>query len=350
VSPGANRDKRPRLAARRNLISRRALILGGAGFIGSNLCHRLLAGGHEVVCVDNLSSGSRTSVAHLLDSEQFTLIEHDVCAPFEHECDEIYNLACPASPAFYSRDPIQTMRTSVLGAINALDLATRHGIPILQASTSEVYGDPLVHPQPEHYWGNVNPIGKRACYDEGKRAAEALFFDYQRTHQTAIRVARLFNTYGPGMAADDGRVVSNFIVQALRGEDLTIYGDGTQTRSFCFVDDTVDALLSLMATGLSGPVNIGNPAEVSVRDLALLIIDLTGSKARIVNREAPEDDPQRRRPDITLARDSLGWSPRISLREGLTRTISYFDRLLGSVSGAVAGSSGADAGVLARPS
>jgi UDP-glucuronate decarboxylase len=324
--------------------------MGGAGFIGSNLSSRLIASGHEVVCIDNLSSGSRASVAELLDSERFTLVEHDVCAPFDHDGDEIYNLACPASPAFYSRDPIQTMRTSVLGAIHALELATRCGIPVLQASTSEVYGDPLVHPQPEHYWGNVNPVGKRACYDEGKRAAEALFFDYRRMHQTAIRVARLFNTYGPGMAIDDGRVVSNFIVQALRGQDLTIYGDGTQTRSFCFVDDTVDALLSLMAKGLSGPINIGNPAEVSVRELAALTIDLTGSKSRIVDREAPEDDPQRRRPDISLARESLGWSPQVSLRDGLARTISYFDRLLGSVTGAAAGSSGVDARVLAKPS
>ena len=306
--------------------ARRILVTGGAGFIGSHLCERLLGAGHEVLCVDNYFTGSRSNVAHLMADPRFELLRHDVTFPLYVEVDEIYNLACPASPVHYQHDPVQTVKTSVHGAINVLGLAKRTGAKILQASTSEVYGDPQVHPQTEDYWGHVNPIGPRACYDEGKRCAETLFFDYHRQHGVRIKVARIFNTYGPRMRPDDGRVVSNFIVQALRGDPITIYGEGRQTRSFCYVDDLVDGLIRLMETddAVTGPVNLGNPHEISIADLAERVLRLTGSAAPLVNRPLPQDDPMQRRPDVARAEALLGWRPTVPFEEGLRRTIAYF--------------------------
>jgi len=308
------------------------LVTGGAGFLGSHLCERLLEQGHAVLCVDNLFTGSRRNIAPLLDNPRFEFMRHDVTFPLYVEVDEIYNLACPASPVHYQFDPVQTAKTSVIGAINMLGLAKRLKIKIFQASTSEVYGDPEVHPQPESYWGRVNPIGHRSCYDEGKRCAETLFFDYHRQHRLSIKVARIFNTYGPRMHPNDGRVVSNLVVQALRNEDITIYGDGSQTRAFCYVDDLIDGVLRLMATGpaVTGPINLGNPGEFSIRALAELVIALTGSRSRIVARPLPPDDPRQRRPDIAQAKALLDWEPTVSLREGLMHTIGYFDRHLGA--------------------
>lgn len=310
--------------------AKRVLVTGGSGFIGSHLCERLLADGHEVLCVDNFTSSSRTNIIHLLSHPYFELLRHDVTDPLHVEVDEIYNLACPASPVHYQNNPVHTVKTNVHGAINMLGLAKRTGAKILQASTSEVYGDPEVHPQTEAYWGNVNPIGIRSCYDEGKRCAETLFFDYHRQHGVRIKVVRIFNTYGPKMHPHDGRVVSNFIVQALAGEDLTIYGDGRQTRSFCFVSDLVDGLLRMMATpdDVTGPVNLGNPVEFTMLELAELTLRQTGSPARLVFQPLPGDDPTRRKPDITLARQLLGWEPSIPLEEGLGATIEYFRGLL----------------------
>ena len=311
-------------------LERRILITGGAGFIGSFLCERLLDAGANVLCADNFFTGTRANVAHMLSHQRFELMRHDVCFPLYVEVDEIYNMACPASPINYQFDPVQTTKTSVHGAINMLGLAKRVKAKILQASTSEVYGDPAVHPQPEEYWGNVNPIGPRSCYDEGKRCAETLFFDYHRQHKLRIKVARIFNTYGPRMHPNDGRVVSNFIVQALKGEDITLYGDGQQTRSFCYVDDLVRGLISLMDTGddITGPVNIGNPGEFTIRQLAEQVIDLTGSKSKLVFMPLPQDDPKQRQPNIGKAREILGWEPEVRLRDGLTRTIAYFDGML----------------------
>ena len=312
------------------MTEKRVLITGGAGFVGSHLCEAILKRGDEVLCVDNFYTGSRRNVAHLMGNPRFELLRHDVCFPLHVEVDEIYNLACPASPVHYQSDPVQTTKTSVVGALNMLGLAKRLKIPVLQASTSECYGDPAVHPQPETYWGNVNPIGPRSCYDEGKRCAETLFFDYHRQHGLAIKVARIFNTYGPRMHPDDGRVVSNFIVQALKGEDITLYGDGAQTRSFCFVDDLVDGLIRLMATapGVTGPINLGNPGEFTIRQLAETIVDMTGSRSRLVQRPLPQDDPRQRRPDLARAKAELGWQPTTVLRDGLVRTIAYFRQLL----------------------
>jgi len=312
------------------LGERRILITGGAGFIGSHLCDRLLANGHDVLCVDNFYTGSRRNVHHVLDNARFELMRHDVCFPLYVEVDQIYNLACPASPIHYQFDPVQTTKTSVHGAINMLGLAKRVKAKILQASTSEVYGDPSVHPQTEDYWGNVNPIGPRSCYDEGKRCAETLFFDYYRQHRLPIKVARIFNTYGPRMHPNDGRVVSNFIVQALQNNDITIYGDGNQTRSFCYVDDLVDGLIRLMESSdeVTGPINLGSPSEFTVRELAQTIIDLTGSKSKLVYRPLPTDDPRQRQPDISRAEELLNWRPTLALREGLVKTIAYFDDLL----------------------
>ncbi len=311
-------------------VGRRILVTGGAGFLGSHLCERLLSEGHDVLCVDNFFTSSRRNIEHLLGNKRFELMRHDVTFPLYVEVDEIYNLACPASPVHYQFDPVQTTKTSVLGAINMLGLAKRLKIKILQTSTSEVYGDPMVHPQTESYWGNVNPVGYRSCYDEGKRCAETLFFDYHRQHKLAIKVVRIFNTYGPRMHPNDGRVVSNFIVQALQGHDITIYGDGQQTRSFCFADDLVDAIVRMMGTpaDVTGPINIGNPGEFTIRQLAELVIELTGSRSRIVSRPLPADDPRQRRPDISKANELLGWQPTTSLREGLGKTIGYFDHLL----------------------
>jgi UDP-glucuronate decarboxylase len=311
-------------------LERRVLVTGGAGFLGSHLCERLLADGAHVLCVDNFFTGTRRNIEHLVGMPGFELVRHDVTFPLYVEVDEIYNLACPASPIHYQHDPVQTTKTSVHGAINMLGLAKRLRARILQASTSEVYGDPAVHPQTEDYWGHVNPIGIRSCYDEGKRCAETLFFDYWRQHQLNIKVARIFNTYGPRMHPNDGRVVSNFIVQALLGRDITIFGDGAQTRSFCYVDDLVDGLVRLMTSrnGVIGPINLGNPKEFSIRELAEITIDLTGTRSRIVYRPRPLDDPKQRRPDISRALDLLGWAPRTQLKEGLTRTIAFFDRLL----------------------
>ena len=308
----------------------RMLVTGGAGFIGSHLCERLLADGHEVLCVDNFFTGRRGAVEHLLGERRFELMRHDVTFPLYVEVDRIYNLACPASPVHYQHDPVQTTKVSVHGAINMLGLAKRLGAAILQASTSEVYGDPDVHPQTEGYWGNVNPIGPRSCYDEGKRCAETLFFDYWRQHRLRIKVARIFNTYGPRMHPNDGRVVSNFIVQALRGAPITLSGDGGQTRSFCYVDDLVEGLMRLMATPdeVTGPINLGNPQEITIAELAALVIELTGSASKIVRQPLPDDDPRRRRPDIGLAEKTLDWRPTISLRDGLSRTIAYFDETL----------------------
>ncbi|HAE11537.1 MAG TPA: NAD-dependent dehydratase [Opitutae bacterium] len=307
------------------------LITGGAGFLGSHLCERLLERGQEVICMDNFFTGRRRNVAHLLDNPNFELIRHDVVDPFKVEVDRIYNLACPASPVHYQYNPIKTVKTSVMGAINCLGLAKRVGARILQASTSEVYGDPEVHPQPEEYRGNVNPIGLRACYDEGKRCAETLFFDYHRENQVDIRVVRIFNTYGPRMLENDGRVVSNFIVQALKGEDITIYGDGSQTRSFCYVDDLLDAMMGVMDQGETvGPVNIGNPVEFSIRELAEKVLEKTDSSSKLVEKPLPSDDPTQRKPDISLAEKVLEWSPKVQLEEGLDRTIPYFQSILES--------------------
>jgi UDP-glucuronate decarboxylase len=312
------------------LNERRVLVTGGAGFIGSHLCERLLALGYEILCLDNFYTGTRRNVHQLISNSFFELLRHDVCFPLYVEVDQIYNLACPASPIHYQFDPVQTTKTSVHGAINMLGLAKRIKAKILQASTSEVYGDPTIHPQSESYWGNVNPIGPRSCYDEGKRCAETLFFDYYRQHRLRIKVARIFNTYGPRMHPNDGRVVSNFIVQALRNDSLTIYGDGAQTRSFCYVEDLVDGLIQLMesADQITGPINLGNPTEFSIRQLAEMVIDLTGSASKIVYRALPVDDPKQRQPDISKAQELLGWQPTMALREGLAKTIDYFEDLL----------------------
>jgi UDP-glucuronate decarboxylase len=311
-------------------IQKQVLVTGGAGFIGSYLCERLIAQGNAVLCVDNFFTGTRNNLLHILGNPMLELLRHDVTMPLYVEVDEIYNMACPASPVHYQFDPVQTTKTSVHGAINMLGLAKRVKAKILQASTSEVYGDPAVHPQPEEYWGHVNPIGPRSCYDEGKRCAETLFFDYWRQHRLQIKVARIFNTYGPRMHPNDGRVVSNFVVQALRGEPITIYGDGQQTRSFCYVEDLVDALMRLMATDadVTGPINLGNPGEFSMLELAQMVIELTGSRSKIEHRALPVDDPRQRRPDITKAKATLGWQPTTPLREGLIKTIAYFDDLL----------------------
>jgi UDP-glucuronate decarboxylase len=312
------------------MLRKRILVTGGAGFLGSHLCERLLREGADVLCVDNFFTGTKDNVAHLLDSPNFELLRHDVTFPLYVEVDEIYNLACPASPIHYQHDPVQTTKTSVHGAINMLGLAKRLKAKVFQASTSEVYGDPEVHPQTEDYRGNVNPIGPRACYDEGKRCAETLFFDYYRQHNLRIRVARIFNTYGPRMHPNDGRVVSNFVVQALRGEPITIFGEGRQTRAFCYVDDLIDGFIRLMAApdDLTGPVNLGNPGEFTIRELAEMVIEQTGSKSKLVFQPLPPDDPQQRRPNITLAQERLGWEPKVPLKEGLKKTIAYFDGLL----------------------
>ncbi|GHT10121.1 UDP-glucose 4-epimerase [Bacteroidia bacterium] len=311
-------------------MRKKILVTGGAGFIGSHLCERLLNEGNEVICLDNYFTGSKKNIVHLMDNPYFEPIRHDVSQPFYIEVDEIYNLACPASPVHYQHDAIQTIKTSVMGAINMLGLAKRLNIKALQASTSEVYGDPFIHPQPESYWGNVNPIGIRSCYDEGKRCAEALFMDYHRQNKVKIKIIRIFNTYGPNMNPGDGRVVSNFIVQALKNEDITIFGDGKQTRSFQYVDDLIEGMTKMMATDDSfiGPVNIGNPNEFTMLELAAQIIDLTGSKSKIVYRPLPSDDPKQRQPDIHLAKEKLNWEPQIKLRGGLVKTIAYFEKII----------------------
>ena len=311
-------------------LNQRILVTGGSGFLGSHLCERLLSQGAEVLCLDNFFTGSRPNIEHLLEHKRFELIRHDVTFPIYLEIDQIYNLACPASPIHYQHDPVQTTKTSVHGAINMLGLAKRVKAKILQASTSEVYGDPDVHPQTEEYWGHVNPIGPRSCYDEGKRCAETLFFDYWRQHKLRIKVARIFNTYGPRMHPNDGRVVSNFIVQALLGRDITIYGEGSQTRSFCYVDDLIDGLIRLMGSSDSiiGPINIGNPVEFSMLQLAKTILDITGSRSKIVHQPLPQDDPRQRKPDITKAKDLLGWMPTMALKEGLIKTIAYFEDMI----------------------
>lgn len=311
-------------------MKKRILVTGGAGFIGSHLCERLLTAGHDIICLDNFFTGQKANIAHMIGNPYFELVRHDVTFPYYVEVDEIYNLACPASPVQYQLDPVQTVKTSVHGAINMLGLAKRTNAKILQASTSEVYGDPEVHPQPEDYQGKVNPIGIRACYDEGKRCAETLFFDYHRQRHVKIKVARIFNTYGPRMHPNDGRVVSNFIVQALKGQDITIYGDGNQTRSFCYIDDLVDGLIRLMDSGdsLTGPVNLGNPREITILDLTAKIIDLTGSRSKLVFLPLPQNDPTRRQPFIDLARTELGWEPNIELEDGLAKTIAYFKGVL----------------------
>jgi len=309
-----------------SITGKRILVTGGAGFIGSHLCERLLKDGNEVLCVDNFYTGRRVNIVHLLNDPHFEVFRHDICFPLYVEVDEIYNLACPASPIYYQFDPVQTIKTAVHGAINMLGLAKRLKVKILQASTSEVYGDPTIHPQPESYWGNVNPIGIRSCYDEGKRCAETLFFDYHRQHRLKIKVARIFNTYGPKMQPNDGRVVSNFIIQALKGDDITVFGDGSQTRSFCYIDDLTDGLIKLMEspTAFTGPVNLGNPVEFSIIQLAKSVIELTGTSSRIVHKPLPSDDPKQRQPDISLAKNKLNWEPIISLTEGLSKTIDYF--------------------------
>ena len=311
-------------------MKKRVLVTGGAGFIGSHLCSRLLNEGHEVICVDNFFTGTKENLVPLLGHPYFEILRHDVTFPLYVEVDEIYNLACPASPVHYQHDPVQTTKTSVHGAINMLGLAKRTGAKIFQASTSEVYGDPEIHPQPESYKGNVNPIGPRSCYDEGKRCAETLFFDYRRQHNMGIKVARIFNTYGPNMHPNDGRVVSNFIVQALRGDDITIYGDGEQTRSFCYIDDLVEGFIRLMASDdeVTGPMNLGNPGEFSIKQLAEQVIAKTGAKSQLVYQDLPEDDPMQRCPDITLAREALDWQPQVPLEQGLDKTIDYFKTLV----------------------
>ena len=319
-----------------HFLGRRILVTGGAGFLGSHLCAKLIAAGHEVLCVDNFYTGRRTNLAALLQHPALEVMRHDICFPLYVEVDEIYNLACPASPVHYQVDPVQTTKTSVHGSINMLGLAKRVKAKILQASTSEVYGDPQVHPQPETYWGHVNPVGLRSCYDEGKRCAETLFFDYYRQHRVKIKVARIFNTYGPHMHPQDGRVISNFIVQALQGEDLTVYGNGAQTRSFCYVDDLIDGLIALMQSPdeVVGPVNIGNPGEYTMLELAEMVLKLTGGRSKIVFKPLPPDDPTQRQPDITVARSTLGWEPKVPLQEGLERTIAYFRTLLQTDNGA----------------
>lgn len=319
-------------AAKHRFLRKRVLVTGGSGFLGSHLCERLLADNCDVLCVDNFFTGARENITHLLDHPHFELMRHDITFPLFVEVDEIYNLACPASPIHYQFDPVQTTKTSVHGAINMLGLAKRTKAKIFQASTSEVYGDPAIHPQQESYWGNVNPIGLRSCYDEGKRCAETLFFDYHRQHGIRIKVARIFNTYGPRMHPNDGRVVSNFIVQALRNQPITLYGDGSQTRSFCYVDDMVEAFVLLMGSrdGFTGPVNLGNPGEFTIRELAEKTIELTGSRSAIIHQPLPSDDPRQRCPDITLAQTELGWQPRSDLEQGLTKTIAYFETMLGN--------------------
>ncbi len=309
---------------------KRILVTGGGGFIGSHLCEKLLKGGSEVLCVDNFFTGAKDNIAHIMNNPYFEAMRHDITFPLYVEVDEIYNLACPASPIHYQLDPVQTIKTAVHGAINMLGLAKRLKTKILQASTSEIYGNPAVHPQPETYWGSVNPIGVRSCYDEGKRCAETLFFDYHRQHKLKIKVARIFNTYGPRMHLNDGRVVSNFIIQALSGEDITVYGDGTQTRSFCYIDDMVDGLIKLMNTpdDLTGPVNLGNPSEISILELVEKVLKITKSRSKIVYKPLPQDDPVRRCPDITLAKKRLGWQPKTNLEEGLKKTVGYFKRIL----------------------
>jgi UDP-glucuronate decarboxylase len=315
---------------------KKILVTGGAGFLGSHLCERLLAAGHDLLCVDNFFTGTKTNIAHLMNNPRFELMRHDITFPLYVEVDEIYNLACPASPIHYQFDPVQTTKTSVHGAINMLGLAKRVKAKILQASTSEVYGDPEVHPQTENYWGRVNPVGPRSCYDEGKRCAETLFFDYWRQHHLRIKVVRIFNTYGPRMLPHDGRVVSNFVMQALTGEDITIYGEGNQTRSFCYVDDLIEAMIRVMATpdDFTGPINIGNPTEFTIRQLAEEVISLTGSKSRLIFKPLPIDDPKQRQPDISLAKKTIDWSPSVELESGLEKTISYFRAQL--LSGAIA--------------
>ena len=312
-------------------MMKKILVTGGAGFLGSHLCDRLIEQGHEIICLDSLFTGSQKNIESLLKHPSFTFIKHDVVDPIDFEkLDEIYNLACPASPVHYQFNPIHTMKTSVMGALNMLELARKTGAKVFQASTSEVYGDPSVHPQPEEYWGNVNTIGIRSCYDEGKRAAETLFFDYQRVHGVKIKVVRIFNTYGPRMAADDGRVVSNFIVQALRGQDLTVYGDGSQTRSFCYADDLVAGFMQLMNAGdeIVGPINMGNPGEFTMIELAEKVLRLTGSTSKLIHMPLPQDDPKQRRPDITKAKQFLGWEPTVALEQGLERTIDYFKKVV----------------------
>jgi len=305
------------------------LVTGGAGFIGSHLCEKLLEQGNKVVCLDNLFTGARKNIEHLLNNPNFKFIEHDVEEPYNFEVDKIYNLACPAAPIWYQKDPVKTVRTNVVGIINALELAKKLSCPILQTSTSEVYGDPTIHPQTESYWGNVNPIGVRACYDEGKRCAETLCFDYWREHKVNIKVVRIFNTYGPRMAVEDGRVVSNFIIQALRNEDITIYGQGQQTRSFCYVDDMVDGLIAMMdCENFIGPVNLGNPGEFTIKELAQKVLRLTGSNSKIIYKELPNDDPRQRRPDISLAKEKLQWEPTVQLENGLEKTINYFKTII----------------------
>jgi UDP-glucuronate decarboxylase len=311
-------------------LSKTVLVTGGAGFLGSHLCDRLIAEGHDVLCADNFFTGTKRNIEHLIGHPRFEFVRHDVTFPLYVEVDEIYNLACPASPIHYQHDPVQTTKTSVHGAINMLGLAKRLKCRIFQASTSEVYGDPAVHPQTEEYWGNVNPIGPRSCYDEGKRCAETLFFDYFRQHRLDIKVARIFNTYGPRMHPHDGRVVSNFIVQALQGQPITVYGDGSQTRSFCYVDDLIEGFIRFMASpaGFTGPLNLGNPVEFTIKELAELVVEMTGSKSRLNFKPLPADDPKQRQPDIAIAQERLGWTPAIPLQDGLRHTIGYFDRLL----------------------
>ena len=313
-----------------NLNSKRILVTGGAGFLGSHLCERLLLEGNEVICLDNYYTGSKNNVAHLLDNSKFELLRHDICFPLYVEVDEIYNLACPASPIHYQYDPVQTTKTSVHGSINMLGLAKRQGAKIFQASTSEIYGDPEIHPQNESYWGKVNPIGPRSCYDEGKRCAETLFFDYYRQHNLKIKVARIFNTYGPNMHPNDGRVVSNFITQALQNKDITIYGDGSQTRSFCYVDDLIEAMILFMKTenDFTGPMNLGNPNEFTIKELADIIIDSTSSYSKIIYEPLPQDDPKQRKPDISLAKEKISWDPSIQIQAGIERTVKYFKKIL----------------------
>jgi UDP-glucuronate decarboxylase len=330
MSSGDRLDMWPDLGVAVRPVSHKVLVTGGAGFLGSHLCERLVSAGHDVLCVDNYFTGTKANIAHLLDNPRFEAMRHDVTFPLYVEVERIFNLACPASPIHYQFDPVQTTKTSVHGAINMLGLAKRVKARILQASTSEVYGDPDVHPQPEAYWGRVNPIGIRSCYEEGKRCAETLFFDYYRQHRSDIKVVRIFNTYGPRMHPHDGRVVSNFIVQALQGRDITVYGDGLQTRSFCYVDDLIEGMLRMMDTekGFTGPINLGNPGEFTMLQLAELVVRLVGGKSKIVFKPLPEDDPRQRQPDIRLAREKLGWAPKVGLEDGLASTIDYFRRTL----------------------